>query len=385
MVDYTKDSILTLKIDSNVVVKNYLYENETEINVFPEIINRLFRNKSNLEARVSQTVDGKIDIPIFDRYISCTFVTCSGLGNQMFRFASLYGIGRHFNRSAFFPASNRCQKNTMPEIKATFPNFFNTIKLLNAVPKESIKSDFALDCCRYQNPNTMHDVQQKYLILNGNFMQSFKFFDYRKNDIRYFFDFDMKVKKAVEENGKKLFGNDSSHKLCVHIRRGDFIQHEQLESRAEFVEPSIPFLHKNLTQKGISNISLILLGTDHAFIKNLKFNQSNFKSIYHPILKSRGEDMHFGIQYCNSLLITASGSTFAWWIGYLMPEGSQIFYNGQIGKNRTYSKDFYDFDMFPSNWNMLELNRSTKTIQLDNRWHYERFAWPRKGIPPLIG
>uniref|UniRef100_A0A914PQF7 Alpha-1,2-fucosyltransferase n=1 Tax=Panagrolaimus davidi TaxID=227884 RepID=A0A914PQF7_9BILA len=327
MVDYTKDSILTLKIDSNVVVKNYLYENETEINVFPEIINRLFRNKSNLEAGVSQTVDGKIDIPIFDRYISCTFVTCSGLGNQMFRFASLYGIGRHFNRSAFFPANNRCQKNTMPEIKATFPNFFNTIKLLNAVPKESIKSDFALDCCR----------------------------------------------------------NDSSHKLCVHIRRGDFIQHEQLESRAEFVEPSIPFLHKNLTQKGISNISLILLGTDHAFIKNLKFNQSNFKSVYHPILKSRGEDMHFGIKYCNTLLITASGSTFAWWIGYLMPEGSQIFYNGQIGKNRTYPKDYYDFDMFPSYWNMLELNRSTKTIQLDNRWHYERFAWPRKGIPPLVG
>uniref|UniRef100_A0A914Y6E3 L-Fucosyltransferase n=1 Tax=Panagrolaimus superbus TaxID=310955 RepID=A0A914Y6E3_9BILA len=231
----------------------------------------------------------------------------------------------------------------------------------------------------------MHDFPQKYLILNGNFLQSFKYFNDRKAEIRHFFEFDEIIKKSVEEKGKNIFGNDIFHKLCIHIRRGDFIKHEQLESREEFVEPAIRFLHQNFTQKGLSNISLIFLGTDHAFIKNLKFNQSLFNSVYHPILKSRGEDMYFGIRYCNTLLITASGSTFAWWIGYLMPEGSQIFYNTQIGKNRTYPKDYYDFDIFPSDWNMLELNRSSKVVELDNRWHYERFAWPRKGIPPLFG
>uniref|UniRef100_A0AC35EZV7 Uncharacterized protein n=1 Tax=Panagrolaimus sp. PS1159 TaxID=55785 RepID=A0AC35EZV7_9BILA len=121
----------------------------------------------------------------------------------MFRFASLYGIGRHLNRSAFFPAENQCQQNTMPEIKEMFPNFFNTIKLLTPNPNDTKKSDFALDCCQYQNPNIIHNVPEKYLILNGNYLQSYKFFNNRKSEIRHFFDFGKNIKKSVEEKAKE--------------------------------------------------------------------------------------------------------------------------------------------------------------------------------------
>uniref|UniRef100_A0A914Q9V7 Alpha-1,2-fucosyltransferase n=1 Tax=Panagrolaimus davidi TaxID=227884 RepID=A0A914Q9V7_9BILA len=171
-----------------------------------------------------------------------------------------------------------------------------------------------------------------------------------------------------------------SHKLCVHIRRGDFLGHQQMESRAEFIEPSLLFLNTYIKQ----NISLIFIGDDMEFVKTLQFNQSSFSSIHYSNLKNRAEDMYFGIQICDTLLITASGSTFAWWIGYLLPESSQVFYNSQISKNRNYQKDYYDFDLFLPKWNMLELNNVSKTVSIDNRWFYERFSWPRNGIPPLF-
>nr|CAD2194572.1 unnamed protein product [Meloidogyne enterolobii] len=39
-----------------------------------------------------------------------------------------------------------------------------------------------------------------------------------------------------------------------------------------------------------------------------------------PEINNSGVNMYFAINYCNSYLITASSSTFAWWIGFLMPE-----------------------------------------------------------------
>ena len=252
----------------------------------------------------------------------------------------------------------------------------------------------------------MHDVLQKYLILNGNYLQSYKYFHHRKLEIRHLFNFSQKIKDSVAATGAKMFGyvclvasrfvlldpkltsllfsSDASHKLCVHIRRGDFLNHEQMESRTDFIEPAISFLHSNLTRKGISNISLIFLGTDYTFAEDLKFNRTVFSAVHIPRLGSRGEDLHFGIRFCDTLLISASGSTFAWWIGYLLPEGTQVFYNAQVSKNRNYVKDFYDFDFFPPDWNMLELNAVTKKVELDNRWFYERVSWPRRGVPPLF-
>lgn len=40
--------------------------------------------------------------------------------------------------------------------------------------------------------------------------------------------------------------------------------------------------------------------------------------IYRLPLSSRGVDLHFAGSYCDSLLITASGSTFAWWMAFFM-------------------------------------------------------------------
>lgn len=81
--------------------------------------------------------------------------------------------------------------------------------------------------------------------------------------------------------------------------------------------------------------------------------------------------MQFGAKYCDSLLITASGSTFGWWIGYLMDESKQkdIYYNWLATKNAGDCRDKHDFDTFPPEWKRLRMTKSGKEIVYEKRWH----------------
>uniref|UniRef100_A0A914YR19 Uncharacterized protein n=1 Tax=Panagrolaimus superbus TaxID=310955 RepID=A0A914YR19_9BILA len=75
------------------------------------------------------------------------------------------------------------------------------------------------------------------------------------------------------------------------------------------------------------------------------------------------------------MIMTASGSTFGWWISYLMKENSTIFYNSQITDNADFTKDIHDFDIFPKEWIMLSL-KDGKAFKETQWWHQ------RRGLPP---
>ena len=92
---------------------------------------------------------------------------------------------------------------------------------------------------------------------------------------------------------------------------------------------------------------------------------------------TRGEDLCFGIHYCDSLIISASGSTFAWWIGYLKKSDGPVFYNSQITKpsddfNVYMSKQIFDYEIFPKEWIRLALNNDS--IVVDSKWFYEKLG-----------
>uniref|UniRef100_A0A914DVG8 L-Fucosyltransferase n=1 Tax=Acrobeloides nanus TaxID=290746 RepID=A0A914DVG8_9BILA len=90
---------------------------------------------------------------------------------------------------------------------------------------------------------------------------------------------------------------------------------------------------------------------------------------------TRGEDHCFGTHYCNSLIITAGGSTFAWWIGYLKKLEGPVFYNTMITRPTNkkflyYNKQRFDYEGFPKEWIRLALNNDS--IVLDNKWFEEK-------------
>nr|CAD2193237.1 unnamed protein product [Meloidogyne enterolobii] len=69
----------------------------------------------------------------------------------------------------------------------------------------------------------------------------------------------------------------------------------------------------------------------------------------------RGEDMCFAITICNTLLITASSSTFGWWIGYLLKQR-----NAKVYFDADFSNSIYKKDNYPSSWIPLIYNNKLK-------------------------
>ena len=69
-----------------------------------------------------------------------------------------------------------------------------------------------------------------------------------------------------------------------------------------------------------------------------------------PSIKNNAVNLYFGIKYCDSLIITSPCSSFAWWMGYLIPkkENGNIFYNNCDGYCKCNGQ--YVNYYFPSNW-----------------------------------
>ncbi|KAI6171260.1 hypothetical protein M3Y97_01051200 [Aphelenchoides bicaudatus] len=69
------------------------------------------------------------------------------------------------------------------------------------------------------------------------------------------------------------------------------------------------------------------------------------------------EDMAFGIRHCDYFLLTSSGSTFGWWIAYLLPDNKQrnVFYRSLFFKKEHlyWFNTFTENDFVPIQWNRL--------------------------------
>uniref|UniRef100_A0A914CYF2 Fucosyltransferase n=1 Tax=Acrobeloides nanus TaxID=290746 RepID=A0A914CYF2_9BILA len=234
---------------------------------------------------------------------------------------------------------------------------------------------FARDCCKYDNPERLNNFQEQYLKTSGDYLQSYKYFHPYRNEIKEILKCSDKVMKNVTKTAKSLFKKDNSHLLCTHIRRTDFLEDLMLESKVErtdfledlmleskveFVQPAIEFALKFLMNKSHEHISLMLFGDDHKFIKeNITLSHLSFDHVYLLNSTTRGEDFCLAVNYCDSMIMTASGSTFSWWISYLMPKNSTIFYNTQVSDTADFSKDTFDYDYFLPEWIRLTASNGT--------------------------
>ncbi|KAH7680046.1 Protein T26E4.3, partial [Aphelenchoides avenae] len=83
---------------------------------------------------------------------------------------------------------------------------------------------------------------------------------------------------------------------------------------------------------GVPRISLLFVGDDKNFTKEIDLNGMNFSSVTYPQQMSRGADLCFVASHCDTILLSSSGSTFGFWMAYLSTKAT-VYCNAQITKN----------------------------------------------------
>ncbi|KAL3124617.1 hypothetical protein niasHT_010458 [Heterodera trifolii] len=303
----------------------------------------------------------------FDKYLFATWGgLCGGLGNQMWRFASLYGIGKPYGRKPIFKEDQKCEKahgahetEGENEIEKLFPVYASQIKYINPKQMENdtfYVQGFAPGCCSYEDPQkrAISRIKEKYIKIDGYYFQSYKFFENRRTEIRQIFQFGHELCETVGTYKSELFQEDHSHKFCVHVRIEDF-KNFGIETKKDFTEQGIEFGFHHLKKK-FNDISVVLMGVEKEFLNNLTINRQLIPKVYLPKEMSRGNDLAFATTACDSLLVTAQSSTFSWWIAYLMPDEATIFYNSKF-EGTPYLRE-----NFLAEWKPIKLTNGTMTF-----------------------
>ncbi|KAI1715865.1 glycosyl transferase family 11 domain-containing protein [Ditylenchus destructor] len=308
-----------------------------------------------------------------EKFVTCNPIGspfgCGGMGNHLYRFASLYGIAKALNRTPYYDSYYECVVRLYKEIQDTFPNYKKFLRLERREINEKTVVEFGRHCCRYDDPNRLQSISAQYIELTGIHLQSYKFFEHVFDDVREMFSFSDRVKEAVDSVRYKLFGNDTNHKLCVHTRRGDFAN-TNTESKGQFTEESTVYAASFL-QKKFGNISVILLGKDKPFLRSVNLTRENIhiSSVYIPDEMKRMDDLCFMARSCDSFIITAAHSTFSWWGAFLMESnrkltfanntknndinlaGGHVFYDSDV----SFGGDLHDDSNFLPEWIPLRL------------------------------
>ncbi len=101
-------------------------------------------------------------------------------------------------------------------------------------------------------------------------------------------------------------------------------------------------------------ISTILIGNDQKFATQLFANYSDKITtiIFNSSKENVTYDLAFASRHCNSIILTASASTFGFWMAYLSTNAT-IYYNYDFSKIGGIEKEFVRDDFFPPNWTPL--------------------------------
>ncbi|CAD5223521.1 unnamed protein product [Bursaphelenchus okinawaensis] len=295
----------------------------------------------------------------FTREVTVDSDACGGLANMIFRIASLYGISRKLERTPFL--WNECALEYQLELNAYFPNTagleFRT-SLTNFTPVSFGNQDWTKDNYRnLQNVSSEPSIQ-----ISGMYLQSFKYFDQYKDEIRKIFDGSEDMKNFLKSYLEKVFPNITSHKLCVHARRG-FDGHYMISTEPHFTLQATKKISEYLLESlKLTQIDAIIFSDDRDFAtlaSDIIMNRTRIEKVHASVLLNRAEEMIMAHNFCDSFILTSTGSTFGWWMAYLMREKAQkrVFYNGLIFKPaaRHYmEQNFVEQDYVPPHWTRIQ-------------------------------
>ncbi|XP_060085025.1 galactoside 2-alpha-L-fucosyltransferase SEC1-like [Ylistrum balloti] len=266
-----------------------------------------------------------------------------GLGNLMFQYASVYGISR----------TNNIEIGLYPD-----DELYNIFELIpptlsdRKVYSKARQYIGSIRDCAYDVSNVR--IPQDSNIVHLSFLQSWKYFDDVRNDIRQHFTFKKEIRKQAHDliNTTLLrtqFSINSKATLVgIHIRRGDYLNKDKRKfgyrvADKEYFKRTMSFFRSKYG-------NVLFLVFTNPVDDDMMWCKSNLKGndVVYMFGNSRGVDLCI-LTLCDHV-ITSVG-TFGWWAAFLN-NGTKTYFRNFVTPGSDYEQCFMDngFDYLYPGW-----------------------------------
>ncbi|XP_048731279.1 galactoside alpha-(1,2)-fucosyltransferase 2-like isoform X2 [Ostrea edulis] len=256
------------------------------------------------------------------------------LGNQVFEFASLFGIAKHNNLIPIIPSNALLRRifkitvgNTKPDIKHT-------------------KRYHEKKGCTFE-PALMSMGESENLWIKG-YLQSYKYFQHAEKELREQYTFQDHIAQKAKSTFQTVIATKKSTPdtvyVAVHVRRGD-MKNNQNFVKYGYTIASLDYINKamNTFRKDFKNL-LFVVGSD-----DLKWCKENLKeddTVFIPPGSSPEMDVAI-LTNCNHTVVTVG--SYGWWTAWLI-NGKTIYYKGFPTPNSNLAALFKAEDYYLPGW-----------------------------------
>ncbi|CAH1779333.1 unnamed protein product [Owenia fusiformis] len=252
-------------------------------------------------------------------YVSCKWHYLDGLGNQMFQYASVYGISRANNLTILMP-------EFIDMGQRIFSLTAERTKSKSQQPGFKWKKHWTgRECCKFHKDTMVMYKSPHYRdrdIEVRGYRQSWKYFKNFEDEIRKEFTFQKTIQQQanyyLEVVMKQTFGNiprENVTLVSIHARRGDMMgknkeEYGQIISTASYFNRAIDYFNTHLNKS--ENLLYIV------FSDNIEWCMENLTRSDSKIIYSRNNtaDVDLAVMgQCDHSVMSIG--TFGWWGAWL--------------------------------------------------------------------
>lgn len=281
-------------------------------------------------------------------YLTVNSRPWGGLGNSLFRMATVYGISRATNRT--------------PVVMIDSPVLKHFNVNLTKMTKWKFKSGGVKEIKEASSgiyTKSLYDISQfcENVAITG-YLQSWKYFVDVETDFRKVLTFKNSiVKKAVHFFDQitlpmRIASNYDLSYIGLHVRRGDFLTKKRISMG--YGVPQFDYFQRAialLKHKYPRHYQVFIVSTN-----DIRWTKTNFKKlqnvtlIYTPKSNDAGTDLAI-LSMCNHTII--SSGTFGWWSAFFA-NGTTIYYKNYPRPGSTLAQRIHHEDYYFPHWIPLE-------------------------------
>lgn len=256
----------------------------------------------------------------------------AGLGNNIFQFASAYGISRKTGHSLIIPESSRVAK--IFKITTTSNIVERYCKSLPAIKEHN-------DLYATYDPS-MVNVKKTEDIRVGSYLQSWKYFASCKDSLRKQLQFQANIKDKVNKIMRRILQNKQRSSVTlvgVHNRRGDMVNNKLgfQVATPDYFAKAVKYFENHFT-----DIIFVVTSNDIPWCKNNMPKNSTFVYVH-----NEPEIDIAVLAECDHTIMTVG--TFGWW-GAWLAGGNVTYYKNPAAKGSWWDKKISIVDHFPLDW-----------------------------------